>query len=183
MALVGSRGTEDALEFQAGNDIGLVHIVIDIQTGRIEDLVARCQHHGAHFHLGPAGLLVIPDGFGQADLFTEAAADADVAVNDKTSWNCLGILHVGGFAQIKTLVEFIDSRCRAYPTALSTGGALLQVYVARVIDKFSIKVAGLAFKIFHFRVGNQIDIEVPADFHQLGGNNTHSTIICWKRLV
>ena len=44
-------------------------------------------------------------------------------------------------------------------------------------------MSGFAFKGFNLGVRNDIDVKVPADLDQLGRDNSHGTIICWKGLI
>ncbi len=52
-----------------------------------------------------------------------------------------------------------------------------------MIDKLGREATGLTFEIFHLGVGDHVNIEMPADLHQLGGDDTHGTVVCRKCLV
>jgi hypothetical protein len=48
---------------------------------------------------------------------------------------------------------------------------------------FYLKAAFLAFDAVNLRIGEQVDVEMPADLDQLGGNDSHRAFVCGEGLV
>jgi hypothetical protein len=62
-------------------------------------------------------------------------------------------------------------------------GALGGINVAGFLFQGGREIAGLARNFFQFSKGEKLDVGVPADLDQLGGNNSHGTVIGGKGLV
>jgi hypothetical protein len=52
-----------------------------------------------------------------------------------------------------------------------------------MIDKACHKVSGFAFECLDFRIGDDVDVEMPADLDQFRRDNSHGTIIGRKGLI
>ena len=180
---VGSRGAQDTLEFEAGYDIGKVQVIVGIELGRVEHVVARSQDHRSHLQLVAPLLVVVMDGFGQADFFAQPAADTHIAVDGEAPGDRLGIAHGSRFPQVQSLVEFIHRTGRADLPALTAGGAGRQIDEPRLALDRDREVAGFAFQRLDLGVGNDIDIEMAPHFDQFRRNDTHGAVVGRKRLV
>ena len=125
MPLEWPRGAQDALEFHAADDIGGFTVFITGQAAGIEEAEAHGQNHGAHLQLALLHLIVVFDGFGQADFLAEAAADAGVAVDAVGQGHRLGVSDIGGRPAIQAIIKFIDRLHRAGQAADAATGTLL----------------------------------------------------------
>ena len=59
----------------------------------------------------------------------------------------------------------------------ATGDTLFHVNEAGALDQINLKVALFAAKTFDFGEREYVNIDMPADLDQFGGNNSHRTII------
>ena len=67
----------------------------------------------------------------------------------------------------------------AFPAA----GALGKVHKSGLLSDPGREGAGLAVQSHDFGMGQQLDIQMPADLDQFGRDDSHGTIICWKGLI
>jgi hypothetical protein len=95
----------------------------------------------------------------------------------------LRILLENGLAFGQALVVFIGQGDGADLDALAATGAFLQIDETGLLVDGSGKVSRVPFEIQKFSIGEQFDIQMPADLDQFGGNNSHRTIVGGKRLV
>ena len=86
-----------------------------------------------------------------------------------------------GFGQ--TQVEGVLHRDRADRGAVPAGGALGGIDIARLPVYRGLEISRLSRDFLDFAEGVDFDVGVPADLDQLGGDNSHGTIIGGKRLV
>ena len=49
--------------------------------------------------------------------------------------------------------------------------------------KGDLKVSFFSLYAFYARTGVQLDVDVPADLDQFGGDDSHGTVVRWKGLV
>jgi len=49
--------------------------------------------------------------------------------------------------------------------------------IARLPSYFYLKLSFLAFDAFNLRIGEQVDVGMPADFDQLGRKESHRTVV------
>jgi hypothetical protein len=103
--------------------------------------------------------------------------------NAESSGDRLGVLFENGFAFGQALVVFIGQGDGANLDALAATGAFRQIDEAGLLVDGSAKVSRIPFEIQKFGIGEQFDIQMPADLDQFGGNNSHRTIVGGKRLV
>ena len=55
--------------------------------------------------------------------------------------------------------------------------------MARMPADFYLKAPFLAFDAVNLRIGEQADVEMPADLDQLGRNDSHRAFVCGEGLV
>jgi hypothetical protein len=65
----------------------------------------------------------------------------------------------------------------------SAPGAQIHFDAAGTFFNFDLEVAGVALDAFKIRIGDQFDVQMPADLDQYGRNNSHRTVIGGKRFV
>ena len=131
MAEVRPRRAQYPLKFKAGNNIGMVGVMVGIETGRIENPASGCEHHRSNLQFSDARRIRIQDGPGQADLFAKTAADAGLGVNGIDHRYGLGVRDVGGGSPIKAAVVFVCGSQGAGLSACTTARAFGSVNIAR----------------------------------------------------
>jgi hypothetical protein len=72
---------------------------------------------------------------------------------------------------------------RAVFDAGATAGTQVHVDAAGALFDFYLEIAGLALDAFKICIGDQFDVQMPADLDQYRGNDSHRAIIGGKRLV
>jgi hypothetical protein len=65
----------------------------------------------------------------------------------------------------------------------SAAGTLGNIDIAGMLHHRCGEITGIAFKGFHFGVGEQLNISVPPHFDQFGRDDAHGTVIGGKGLV
>jgi hypothetical protein len=128
-------------------------------------------------------LIIIAHGFSQAHLFTESATDAQVSIDGIGKGYGLRIKNGCGGPLIKTAVVFIYTVYWARLAALTATGAYIRINVTGVVPQYRTETTGRTFQGFDFRVGNDVDIQVPADLDQFRGNDSHGAIIRRKGFI
>ena len=165
---VRSGSAQNAFEFLAGNHIGGFSISQKIQIGRVISLAAGCQNDGADGQSGlPFGVIIL-NGLGHAHVFTEPAADTGVGVDAKCQGNGLRVFDEGSPSIIQPLVVAVDRSNRAVPGAFPAARAFDWINVPGMIDQGDGKISGFPFNRFDFTIGDDIDVQMPADLDQFG---------------
>src|SRR5208337_4519801 len=98
-------------------------------------------------------------------------------------WNRLSVGLVYCFALTQPGVIFIYNGARTFLRTGSTGDTLIHVDIARVLADFYFKTPWLARDAFNLRIGVQVDVNMPADLDQLGGDNSHRAFVGGKGFV
>ena len=168
MPAVRTRCTQNPLEFLAGDDIGEFAIAQKFEMGGIIPLTAGGQNDRADGQRGFPFDLVVLDGLGHAHVFAETAADAGVGIDAEGQRNGLGIFDKSGPSVVEPLVVAVDGRDRTMPGALATSRTLDWIDVPRMVDQGNRKISRLPFDGFDFTVGDDIDVQMPADLDQFG---------------
>ena len=101
----------------------------------------------------------------------------------KSAWNRLGVQLESSAARGEASVKVVGQDNRADVSAIATTDAFLQVNIARVVADANKEIAGRASNIDDLGAVHQLDIEMPADTHQLGTDDAHGTIVSWEGLV
>ena len=65
----------------------------------------------------------------------------------------------------------------------ATTGAQIHFYAAGAFFDFDLEIARFARNAFKIRVGDQFDVQMPADLDQYGGDDSHRAVIGGKCLV
>ena len=95
----------------------------------------------------------------------------------------LGILHIDGLALGQALVVLISYLAG---TSLGTDPAcdtFIHVHIAGTFTDSYSKISRLTLDGFHIRQGDEVDVQMPADLDQFGGNNSHGTVVGGEGLV
>ena len=95
----------------------------------------------------------------------------------------LGVFFEGSLSFGQTLIIFTWQYDRTHLgtfAARSTSGA---VDITRGFTDFDLKISRLTLNRLHIRQGDEVDVQMPADLDQFGGNNSHGAVIGGKGLV
>jgi hypothetical protein len=67
--------------------------------------------------------------------------------------------------------------------ATATSGATGHIDASGALLDFHFKIARRPFHRFQIRIGDQFNVQMPADLDQFWGNNSHGTVVGGERLV
>jgi hypothetical protein len=95
----------------------------------------------------------------------------------------LGKRHIHGFAFVHAHIELILYFLRALLGANAAADALVFINVPGSLKDFDLKVARVSGDTLYFGESNKVDVGVPADLDQLGGDNSHGTLIGGEGLI
>ena len=170
---------------------GLVHIIAGtgLLTGMMADPSTDTGKRVVLFEQFQrlAVLSVIDQGNVALDAYMSRAggfAGGRAAFADaESSRDRLGVLFEDGFTLGQAFVVFIGQSDGANFGALATAGALRQVHKAGLLVDGGAEISGISLEIQKFGVGEQFDVQVPADLDQFRRNHSHRTVIGGERLV
>ena len=95
----------------------------------------------------------------------------------------LGIEAIGRLPLGQILVKGVRHGHRADVGALPAAGALGLIDIAGLLLEGDPEVPRLSRNLRHIGEGMDLDVQMPAAFHQLGGNNAHGTVVGGEGLV
>ena len=72
---------------------------------------------------------------------------------------------------------------RAVLHATAASGAAVHVNTSRAFLDFHFKISRGPFHRFQIRIGDQFNIQMPADLDQFGRDDSHGTIVGGKSLI
>ncbi len=78
------------------------------------------------------------------------------------------------------------NRLMGYRTMLDTAaasGAAAHVDASSAFPDFHFEISSGSFHRFQIRIGDQFNVQVPADLDQFGGNDSHGAVVGGKSLV
>jgi len=101
----------------------------------------------------------------------------------KGTWYGLGVLLVNRGPITKGLVILTGQGNRAGLDTLPAGSTLVEINVPGFLFYGNLEVAFGTFYLVNFCTCDQVDIQMPADLDQFGGNNSHGTVIGGKRFI
>ena len=101
----------------------------------------------------------------------------------KSTGNGLGIFFKCRPTRGKSLVIFIGAGYGTYFLAFTTAGTFVQIDIAGCLMNLCRKIARFPFKIDKFRIGEQFNVEMPADLDQFGRDDSHGTVVGGKGLI
>jgi hypothetical protein len=87
-------------------------------------------------------------------------------VDSKGTGNGLGVFFESGVAFREPFVIFVGACNGAYFGTLAAAGTLFRVDEAGFLVHFGRKITGFSLQFHQFRVGEQFDVEMPADLDQ-----------------
>ena len=67
--------------------------------------------------------------------------------------------------------------------AFAAAGTFGRVHIAGLLQELYCEVSRLAGNFLNFRKGQKLDVEMPADLDQLGGDNSHRAVVGGEGLV
>ena len=95
----------------------------------------------------------------------------------------LGVELVDGLALHQPGVKEVGHLHRADLGAIATTGAFIQVHEAGALMHQRGEIARLATQFLQLGTGDDLDIQVAATFHQLGGHDAHGAVVGGESLV
>jgi len=98
----------------------------------------------------------------------QAAGGFILLFNGKGAGDGLGVLFEGGFADGQAPVEFVGKFDGADLGAIAAAGAFGKVDEPRVLLDGGGKATFFSLEINKFRIGDQFDVQMPADLDQFG---------------
>ncbi len=104
-------------------------------------------------------------------------------MNGKCTRDGLSVFFVGGFPVTKALVVFTGQGNGTDLRAIAAAGALCGVYIAGLLGDEGFEVPFRSFNFINFSACDQIDVEMPADLDQYGGDDSHGAVIGGERFV
>ena len=87
-------------------------------------------------------------------------------LDGKRTWNGLGIFFIGGLSVAESLVVFAGQGDRAHLDAIAAGSAFVRIDVAGFLFNIGFEIAFGTFNFVNFGIGDQIDVQMPADLDQ-----------------
>ena len=87
-------------------------------------------------------------------------------VDSECTGDGLGVFFESSFAFREPFVIFVGACNGAYLGTLATAGAFVRVDEAGFLVNFCRKITGFSVQFYQFRVGEQFDVEMPADLDQ-----------------
>jgi hypothetical protein len=84
----------------------------------------------------------------------------------KGAWNGLGIFFIRGLSVTEALVVFAGEGYRAHVGAVAARRADVRVYIAGLLFNIGFEIACGTFDFIDFGIGDQVDVQVPADLDQ-----------------
>jgi len=95
----------------------------------------------------------------------------------------LGVFLEGSLSFGQTLIIFTWQYDRTHLGTIAARSTSGDVNITRGLTDSDLKISRLTLNRFHIRQGNEIDVQMPADLDQFGGNNSHGTVVGGKGLV
>src|SRR3990172_1843056 len=188
LAFVRPGGRQNALEFEAGDDVLYPAVAVVPPHRGVENLIARRKNDRADPYFQLRRPLFKVNGVVLADSLANPAffllkikAGFGVYVTDER--HCLGKMNMDRFGQRQVLIVRIRLLDRA---VLETRGAT-RTYV--LVDVSGLPVQGYGevsrfpFDTDHFGIGQYLYIGMSAAFNELGRFNAHGAVIGRKCLV
>ena len=180
---------DQALEFQAGEDIGQPPVAILGDAAGVEQVVARGDDDIPHLEGDDLILLLEVDGLGGTeDLAGLALAPLEVGavlgVDDRIFGHGLGEGAVDDLAIAHARLEFgVDDLARAFFDADAAAGAQVLVHVAGLLAHGDGEIADVTLHALHLAVCQQGDVLVLAHIHHLGREDAGGAVQGGEGLV
>ena len=97
--------------------------------------------------------------------------------------NGLSVFLEGGFSFNEALIIFAGQGNGTGFSAIAAGGTFVKINITRGLLNGNPEISFGTFNLFHCCAGDQVDVQMPADLDQFGGDDSHSAIIGGKSLV
>src|SRR5664280_1126523 len=113
-----------------------------------------------------------------------ALAGAVAVLGDRVGvWDGLRVEFVDGLALAQFLVVAVGDHDGALGGAFAATGAEIGVDEARVVEHLGLEVPRLSFEAGELRIGDDVDVEVPAGLDQLRRQRAHRAVVGGEGLV
>jgi len=90
---------------------------------------------------------------------------------------------MGRLSIYQPLIVFIGQQDRAHIGAITAGCAFRLVYIARCLVNSDLEISLFAFNPVDLCIGDEVDVEMPADLDQFRRDNSHGAVIGGECLV
>ena len=174
MACRRTAGAEQPFEFERRNHVGVIGVGIGVEAAGVEGLEARRKYNRSHFQIQEELLLLVVYGIGGTDfgadtaLFPLAQLAAIFGVDGVTGGNRLSVILIDGFTLAESCVVIIQHYCGALFRTDAAGNTLVRIDVSGLLANLDLEMPFFAVDFFELGIGEQIDVQVPADLDQLG---------------
>jgi hypothetical protein len=156
-------------------------VVADPAADAGEGVLAAEQFEGLLvFALGHQGDAALETGVGRAG---GLAGGRSLFLDGVGRWHGLGVALEGRFAGAQALVEVVGHVDGAHLAAFAAGGTTFHIDEAGPLAQGGGEVARLAGDGLYIGHGVQVDVQVAAGLHQLGGNDAHGAVVGGEGLV
>ncbi len=130
----------------------------------------------------------IVDGAGRTGFFAVAAFvfgqfDAVFGVNGVFQGYGLGIGNVDGLSFDQLLVIDIIHFPGAFFRARPAGNAFFHVHIAGFLEYRNLEISLFPAHFLNLGQGQELDIDMPSNFHQLGRHDAHGAIVGGKCFI
>ena len=86
-------------------------------------------------------------------------------------------------ALAKAFVEQVGCFNGAGLGTLAAGGALVHIYIPRILAQLDREISHLSRDLFDLRQGHQVDVQMPAALHQFGRDDAHGAVVGGKGFI
>lgn len=189
MTGTGSSRTQEPFEFHRSDHIGILDIPVGVKRARIEGLEAGGENHRPYVQIQDLFFLIVIDGICRTDLGANSALlamsqlTAILRIDGVGGRDGLSVVLENGLAFAESRIVGVDHHCGALFGTCTTGDAFIEIYIARFLEDFYLKISFFTADAFQLRIGEKVDVEVPADLDQLWRKDSHCAFIGGKRFV
>ena len=174
MSAIGTRSRENSFELQAGDNVGVFGVAKRVSwTAGSKARLPWARTTAPTLRVSSRFLIVKVYGLGGTKFFAGFAfalfeINTLVRINHVFQGNCLGVLHIDGFALAQIAVIGIRHFFRAFFSAQAAGNALVHIHVTGMPGHTNLKIPLFPGNFLYLRQGKQLDVNVPADLDQFG---------------
>jgi len=167
----------------------MARVAVRVEPPRVEGLEAGGNDHGADVQVEHFLFLLVIDGIGRAHLRADAALlsvsqlAAVFGVDGIGGRNRLGVVFIDRLAEAQPRLVVVHDGSWALLGAGPAGNTLVRPDVPRLLADFYREISFLPLDAFDLRIGEKVDVQVPADLDQLGGDNSHGAFVRREGLV
>ncbi len=184
----GTRGTDQPLVLETGNDVVDPAVTVLLQRTRIERIETGGQYYRSYLQLDQFFLLLEVYGPCLAGLLTDATPalgqiQARLGVDGHLAGDRLGKRQVCRLPLCQPHVEFVRYTTRALLGTVAATRALLYIHIAGFPAHSNPEVASRAVQFHYVAVGEKVYAVMASALDHLGRQDTHRAIVGREGLV